>query len=74
MKLCHVALDGPKIKANASKHKAKSYKRMKEEEARLEAKVIELLKKAQAEDEEGMVGYALRKELTEPVFGYIKQA
>ena len=39
VKLGHVALDGKKIKANASKHKAMSYKRMKEEEGRLEAEV-----------------------------------
>jgi transposase len=52
VKLGHVALDGTKIKANASKHKAMSYKRMKEEEARLEAEVAELLKKAKAADEE----------------------
>jgi transposase len=52
VKLGHVALDGTKIKANASKHKAMSYKRMKEEEARLEAEVAELLKKAEAVDEE----------------------
>jgi transposase len=50
--LGHVALDGTKIKANASKHKAMSYKRMKEEEARLEAEVQELLKKAEVADEE----------------------
>ena len=50
--LGHVALDGTKIKANASKHKAMSYKRMKEEEARLEAEVRDLLKKAEAVDEE----------------------
>ncbi len=52
VKLGHVALDGTKIKANASKHKAMSYKRMKEEEARLEAEVQDLLRKAQAVDEE----------------------
>jgi len=52
VKLGHVALDGTKIKANASRHKAMSYKRMKEDEARLEAEVTELLKKAQAADEE----------------------
>jgi len=52
VKLGHVALDGTKIKANASKHKAMSYKRMKEEEARLEAEVTELLKRAEAVDEE----------------------
>ncbi|MFC1894022.1 hypothetical protein ACFLYR_08430 [Chloroflexota bacterium] len=42
----HVALDGTKIKANASKHIAMSYKRMKEEEARLEAEVKQLFQKA----------------------------
>jgi len=52
VRLGHVALDGTKIKANASKHKAMSYKRMKEEEVRLEAEVTELLKKAEAVDEE----------------------
>lgn len=52
VKLGHVALDGTKIKANASRHKAMSYKRMKEEEARLEAEVAALIKKAEAVDEE----------------------
>ena len=52
VKLGHIALDGTKIRANASKHKAMSYKRMKEEEARLEAEVQDLLSKAQAVDEE----------------------
>lgn len=52
VKLGHVALDGTKIKANASKHKAMSYKRMKEEEARLETEVAALIKKAEAVDEE----------------------
>jgi transposase len=70
VKLGHVALDGTKIKANASKHKAMSYKRMKEEEARLEAEVAELLKKAEIVDEEedqrygkGKKGDELPKEL-----------
>jgi transposase len=52
VKLGHVALDGTKIKANASKHKAMSYKRMKEEEARLKSEITELLKGAVAADEE----------------------
>jgi len=52
VKLGHVSIDGTKIKANASKHKAMSYKRMKEEEERLEAEVLELLTKAEAVDEE----------------------
>jgi transposase len=37
VKLGHVALDGTKLKANASKHKAMSYQRMKKAEAELEA-------------------------------------
>jgi len=52
VKLGHISLDGTKIKANASKHKAMSYKRMKEEEARLEAEIKEMLQKAVAVDEE----------------------
>jgi transposase len=52
VKLGHVALDGTKIKANASKHKAMSYKRMKEEEVRLEAEITELLKRAEVTDKE----------------------
>jgi transposase len=39
VKLGHVALDGTKIKANASKHKAMSYERMKKREAELKAEV-----------------------------------
>ncbi len=45
VKVGHVSLDGTKIKANASKHNAMSYKRMREEESRLEAEIAELLKK-----------------------------
>jgi transposase len=52
VKLGHVALDGTKIKANASKHKAMSYGRMKKQEARLEAEVKALLEEAAALDEE----------------------
>jgi transposase/signal recognition particle subunit SEC65 len=52
VKLGHVALDGTKIKANASKHKAMSYKRMKEEEARLAAEITDLLRRAEVVDEE----------------------
>ena len=52
VKLGHVALDGTKVKANASKHKAMSYQRMKEKEAQLAAEVAELLRRAQAADEE----------------------
>ena len=52
VKLGHVALDGTKVRANASRHKAMSYKRMKEREAQLSAEVAELLRQAQEVDEE----------------------
>jgi transposase len=52
VKLGHVALDGTKIKANASKHKAMSYDRMKKREAELEADVDRWLKAAEAADAE----------------------
>jgi len=50
VKLGHVALDGTKIKANASRHKAMSYGRMKEEEKRLRKEMRELLKRAESTD------------------------
>src|ERR1700677_2142923 len=50
VRLGHVALDGTKIKANASKHKAMSYDRMKKWEAELEAEVDRWLKAAEAAD------------------------
>jgi len=46
VKLGHVAIDGTKIKANASKHKAMSYGRMTETEARLRQEVEALLRRA----------------------------
>jgi len=48
--LDHVAVDGTKIKANASKHKAMSYARMVAAEADLAGEVAEWLARAQAED------------------------
>ena len=52
VRLGHVALDGTKIKANASKHKAMSYDRMKKREAELAAEVDRWLKAAEAADAE----------------------
>ena len=52
MKLDHVALDGTKVRANASKHKAMSYRRMKEKEAQLASEVAELLRRSQEVDDE----------------------
>src|SRR4029077_15697448 len=48
LKLGRVALDGSKVKANASKHKAMSYGRMGETEKRLREEVRRLLKQAEA--------------------------
>ena len=50
VKLGHVAIDGTKLQANASKHKAMSYQRMGETEKKLQAEVEELLKRAEAAD------------------------
>jgi transposase len=50
VKLGHVALDGTKIKANASKHKAMSYERMDKRAAELEAEVAKWLGAAAATD------------------------
>ena len=50
VKLGHDALDGTKIKANASKHKAMSYERMKKREAELKAEVACMLAAAEAAD------------------------
>jgi transposase len=52
VKLGHVALDGTKIKANASKHKAMSYERMEKRAAELEAEVAKWLSSAEAADAE----------------------
>ena len=50
MKIGRVALDGTKVKANASKHKAMSYDRMKEKEKELRAQIKDLLAQAEAAD------------------------
>jgi transposase len=52
VKLGHVALDGTKVKANASKHKAMSYGRMKKKKEELEKEIEGLLKSAEAVDKE----------------------
>jgi hypothetical protein len=52
MKVGRVALDGTKIKANASKHKAMSYGRMEEKEQAIGAEVKNLLAQAEATDAE----------------------
>ena len=68
VKLGHVALDGTKVKANASKHKAMSYQRMKEKAAQLAAEVAELLRQAQAADDEEDRRYGKDKRSSTSVF------
>ncbi|RYF69476.1 MAG: IS1182 family transposase [Comamonadaceae bacterium] len=51
VKLGTIAVDGTKIKANASRHKAMSYERMLKAEAELKAQIKALLDKAKAADE-----------------------
>jgi len=52
VKLGHIALDGTKVKANASRHKAMSYSRMLKEEKRLKEEIKQLLEKAESIDEQ----------------------
>jgi hypothetical protein len=51
VKLGHVSLDGTKVRANASKHKAMSYARMEKSVVELEAEVKRLIAEAEAADE-----------------------
>ncbi|HLG54463.1 MAG TPA: IS1182 family transposase [Vicinamibacterales bacterium] len=50
LRVGRIALDGSKVKANASKHKAMSYGRMKEKEKQLRDEVTHLLAQAEATD------------------------
>jgi transposase len=52
IKLGRVSLDGTKLKANASKHKAMSYARMQEKQKQLKEEVKQLLEQAAAADEQ----------------------
>ena len=61
MRLGRVALDGTKVKANASKHKAMSYDRMKEQEKVIRAQVKEMLARAEATDAEEDARYGKDK-------------
>jgi transposase len=56
--LGHVALDGTKVQANASKHKAMSHERMLKAEAQLEKEIKELMRRAELLDaqEDGKYG------------------
>jgi transposase len=58
VRLGTVAIDGTKVRANASKRKAMSYARMQQQEQRLEREIAELLEQAQVIDtrEDGLYG------------------
>jgi transposase len=61
VKLGHVAIDGTKLQANASKHKAMSYERMNEKEKLLKAEVEKLLEEAARTDAEEDAKYGKGK-------------
>jgi transposase len=61
IKLGRVALDGSKVKANASKHKAMSYARMKADERTLKDEVRKLLAQAKAADDQEDARYGKDK-------------
>lgn len=61
VKLGHVSIDGTKVGANASKHKAMSYGRMSEAEKKLEEEVSRLLEEAQRIDAEEDARYGKGK-------------
>jgi transposase len=67
IKLGRVSLDGTKVKANASKHKAMSYGRMQEKQQQLKEEVKQLLEQAEAADteEDGRYGSQRGDELPE---------
>lgn len=64
VKLGHVALDGTKVQANASKHKAMSYERMLKSELQLKEEIEELLSRAKEadSDEDVRFGEGVRDE------------
>ena len=61
-RLGKLSIDGTKVRANASKHKAMSYDRMQEEEKRLEGEIAALLQQADAVDaaEDACLGAQVR--------------
>ena len=61
VKLTHVAVDGTKVQANASKHKAMSYARMVEEETAIQKQVREWFRLADEADAEEDARYGVGK-------------
>src|SRR3990172_71068 len=74
VKLGHVSLDGTKVRANASKHKAMSYGRMVVKEERLDAEVKRWFEEAERQDQaedaefgEDNDGYSVPPEIAESI-------
>jgi transposase len=65
VKLGHIAIDGTKIKANASKHKAMGYGRMSAAEKKLEVEIQGLLAEAERVDAEEDAKYGKGKRIDE---------
>jgi len=65
VKLGHIAIDGTKVKANASEHKAMSYDRMSEAEKKLEEEIRGLLAEAERIDAEEDAQYGKGKRIDE---------
>ena len=61
VKFGHVALDGTKMKANASKHKAMSYGRMNDDIKRLKHEIAQLLDQAETTDAREDAQYGIDK-------------
>lgn len=72
--LGHVALDGTKLKANASKHKSMSYERLQKKEAELRREVAEWFQKADAIDRAEDREEAARRPAGMPAWVANKQA
>ena len=70
VRLDHAALDGTKVKANASKHKAMSYGRMQKKASELKAEVKRLLAQAKATDAAEDAPYGKGKRGDEPAEGW----
>jgi transposase len=62
VKLGHVAIDGTRMKANASKHKAMSYDRMQKDDVRLKTEIEELLQRAEKIDSDEDAQYGVGKQ------------
>jgi len=61
VKLGQVAIDGTKLKANASKHKAMSYRRMEKEEKRLREEIRQYFEDVEATDQEEQERYGMKR-------------